>query len=40
MLLLTFPCFKASHFFFKLAYAIQQCRLRLTCKRGFFLAVL
>jgi hypothetical protein len=26
-LLLSFPCFKASHFFFKLAYAIQQRRL-------------
>src|ERR1700733_12280343 len=34
-LLLGFPCFQASHFFFKRAYALQQRRaLVLRCKRG------
>jgi hypothetical protein len=36
-LLCTFPCFKASHFFFKLAYALNQRRLRLLCGENFFL---
>ena len=36
-LLLSIPCFKASHFFFKLAYAVQQRRLRLACNEDFFL---
>src|SRR5438876_441930 len=36
-LLLSFPCFKASHFFFKLAYALQQHRLLLTSGEDFFL---
>ena len=35
--LLSFPCFKASHFFFKLTYALQQRRLRLACREDFFL---
>src|SRR2546430_498482 len=36
-LLLSFPCFKASHFFFKLAYALNQRRLRRLCGEEFFL---
>ncbi len=36
-LLLSIPCFKASHFFFKLAYAVQQSQLRLVCRKDFFL---
>jgi hypothetical protein len=36
-LLLNIPCFKASHFFFKVAYAIQQRRLRLACGEDLFL---
>jgi hypothetical protein len=36
-LLLSFPCFKASHFFFKLAYTFQQRRLRRLCGEKFFL---
>jgi hypothetical protein len=36
-LLLSIPCFKASHFFFKLAYAINQRRLRRLCSEEFFL---
>ena len=35
--LLSVPPFKASHFFFKLAYSIQQRRLRLACSEDFFL---
>ena len=37
ILLLSIPCFKASHFFFKLAYTLQQRRLRLLCSEDFFL---
>lgn len=34
-LLICIPCFKCSHFFFKLAYALQQRRaLILCCERG------
>ncbi len=36
-LLLSIPCFKTSHFCFKLAYSIQQRRLRLACSEDFFL---
>lgn len=36
-LLLSFPCFKASHFFFKIVYALQQRRLRNLCPEDFFL---
>ncbi len=36
-LFLCFPCFKASHFFFKLAYSLQQRRLMLACGEDFFL---
>src|SRR5579863_5807890 len=36
-ILLSIPFFKASHFFFKLAYSIQQLRLRLACREDFFL---
>jgi len=32
--LFQFPCFKASHFFFKLAYALNQ-RRRSVVRRGF-----
>jgi len=38
-LLLSFPCFKASHFFFKIAYALNQRKLRLLCGEDFFLKV-
>src|SRR5947209_4973919 len=37
ILLFTFPCFKASHFFFKLAHALQTHRLRIACGEDFFL---
>lgn len=36
-LLVSFPCFKASHFFFKAAYLLQQRRLRGLCSEDFFL---
>jgi hypothetical protein len=36
-LLLSIPCFKASHFFFKLAYALGQLRLHRLCGELFFL---
>ncbi len=36
-LLVSFPCFEISHFFFKLAYAAQQRRLRLLSSEDFFL---
>src|SRR5205085_112917 len=36
-LLFCVPCFKASHFFFKLAYALQQRLLRVACSEEFFL---
>ncbi len=36
-ILLGIPFFKASHFFFKLAYSIQQSRLRFSCSKEFFL---
>ena len=32
-------CFKASHFFFRFAYAIQQRRLRLLCSEDLLLEV-
>lgn len=35
--LLSIPPFKASHFFFKLAYSVQERRLRLSCSQEFFL---
>jgi hypothetical protein len=35
-ILLGIPCFKASHFFFKLTYSIQQRFLRLSCSDEFF----
>lgn len=34
---LSIPFFKVSHLFFKLAYSIQQCYLRLSCSEQFFL---
>ena len=36
-LLLCFPCFKLSHASFKLAYRINQFRLRRLCREDFFL---
>jgi hypothetical protein len=36
-LLLSIPCFKISHFFFKLAYALNQIQLRRLCREDFFL---
>jgi hypothetical protein len=36
-LLLFFPGFEASHFFFKLAYPLNQRHLRLLCGEDFFL---
>ena len=36
-LLLSFPLFKASHFFFKVVYALNQRRLRLLCGEDAFL---
>ena len=36
-LLLSFPCFEVSHFFFKLAYALNQRRLRRLCGEDLFL---
>ena len=36
-LFLSFPCFKASHFFFKLAYAANQRHLFRLCGEDFFL---
>src|SRR5260221_158609 len=36
-LFLSFPCFKISHFFFMIAYTINQRRLRLLCGENFFL---
>jgi hypothetical protein len=36
-LLLSFPCFEVSHFFFKLAYAMQQRRLCFACGEDLFL---
>jgi hypothetical protein len=36
---LSVPFFKASHLFFKGAYALQQRRLRLLCGDDFFLKV-
>src|ERR1700733_8795366 len=35
--LLTLPLFKISHLFFKLAYALQERRLRIACSEDFFL---
>jgi hypothetical protein len=37
LLLLSFPCFKISHFLFKLAYSVSQFRLRRKCGKDFFL---
>lgn len=34
---LSLPFFKASHLFFKIAYALNQRRLRLLCGEDFFL---
>jgi hypothetical protein len=39
-LLLSFPCFKASHLLFKFTYSLNQRRLRRLCGENFFLAVL
>ena len=39
-LLLSIPCFKASHFFFKIVYSLQQRRLRELGGEGFVLAIL
>ena len=36
-LLLSFPCFKASHFFFKLVYMFNQRRLLRLCGKDLFL---
>ena len=36
-LLVCFPIFQASHFFFKVAYLLNQRRLRLLCREDFFL---
>ena len=36
-LLLSIPCFKASHLCFKIAYAFQQRRLRHLCSKDLFL---
>ena len=36
-LLLSVPCFRASHFFFKLAYALNQRHLLRLCGEDFFL---
>jgi hypothetical protein len=36
-LLLCLPCFKLSHAFFKLAYSLNQLRLRRLCGENFFL---
>lgn len=36
-LLLSIPCFKASHFCFKFVYALNQRRLRRLCSEDFFL---
>lgn len=36
-ILLTFPVFEVSHFFFKLAYSCNQRRLRLMCGEDMFL---
>lgn len=36
-LLLSFPCFKASHFFFKIVYSLNQRRLRSLCGEDVFL---
>lgn len=36
-LLLCVPCFKGSHFCFKIVYAINQRRLRRLCGENFFL---
>jgi len=38
-LLLCFPCFEASHACFKLAYRLNQRRLRLLCGEDLFLKV-
>ena len=35
--LLSFPCFEASHFFFKATYALNQRRLRCLSGEDFFL---
>ena len=35
-LLLSVPCFRASHFFFKLAYALNQRHLLRLCGKDFF----
>ena len=37
-LLLSFPCFEASHFFFKLAYTLQERQLRLASGEGLALS--
>jgi hypothetical protein len=34
---LSFPCFKASHLFFKFTYSLQQRRLRLLASQDSFL---
>ncbi len=36
-LFLCVPCFKASHFFFKLAYALNHSHLLCLCGEDFFL---
>jgi hypothetical protein len=36
-LLLSFPCFEASHLFFKITYALNQRRLRRLCGKDLFL---
>ncbi len=38
-LLLSIPCFKASHFFFKIAYSLQQHKLLRLCREDFPLEV-
>ncbi len=35
--LLSIPCFEVSHFFFKIAYMLNQRRLMLLCSKDFFL---
>lgn len=35
--LLSFPCFKLSHLFFKLAYAVNHRKLRRLCSEDLFL---
>ena len=38
-LLICVPCFQASHFFFKIAYLLNQRKLRRLCREDFLLKI-